>query len=133
MNDCPMLTECKLCGQVKLSFVLNSRAEVVEIAAMDEHLLSECDLAHVKCGKCGRPTTRGGQSKTHTCKGIITTIRRFSLISIADKNSEYCPLCDEKVCDSDKKDSDPGEYSAIWSAHLYLCKKNTRVAAPTGT
>jgi len=91
MRDCPMLIECD-CGQV------------VEIASLSPHLLSECESSNQfrECPTCFHAVYEE-QFEEHTqdCSPI-------------SKNCERCPLCQEDI------------NSARWMNHIGNCTSNPR-------
>ena len=74
-RDCPMLTACGACGQV------------VEVAVLHEHLLSECERASdfKECSVCGAAVALGG-GREHAASGAC--------VPVTDPHTAArCPLC----------------------------------------
>uniref|UniRef100_A0A8D0GX11 Centrosomal protein of 104 kDa n=1 Tax=Sphenodon punctatus TaxID=8508 RepID=A0A8D0GX11_SPHPU len=104
-KHCPMLTRCEHCKQV------------VEIASLTEHLLTECDKRDNfgKCLRCCEALPKEDLPK-HV-KGKICNPAK------PEKVANHCPLCHENFT--------PGEEA--WKSHLMgkdSCKMNLR-RAPT--
>ncbi|KAK6477548.1 centrosomal protein of 104 kDa isoform X1 [Huso huso] len=100
-KNCPMLRRCEHCRQV------------VEIASLMDHLLTECDKKD-SFGKCPRCTEA-------IPKQELTEHVRAKACAPAksDKVANHCPLCHENFA--------PGEES--WKSHLMgkeSCKMNQR-------
>jgi len=101
-KDCPLLCPCPACAQV------------VEIAGLPDHLLTECEQ----------------QSKFATCEvtGLAIRVEEFDSWCKSPScrpppvNCMYCPLCLATVEDSDE----------AWRQHLVLgCPQNPRVQSNT--
>lgn len=97
-QDCPMLISCQQCEQV------------VEIPALNEHLLTECEVqgTHQQCHTCLEPIEISYYSqhvKNHAC-------------SPPSLHHQRCPLCH----------SDVGIGEEGWKLHLLIqgCPKNVR-------
>ncbi|XP_067423204.1 centrosomal protein of 104 kDa isoform X2 [Emydura macquarii macquarii] len=100
-KHCPMLTRCEHCKQV------------VEIASLTEHLLTECDKkdGFGKCQRCSEALPKEELPK-HV-KGKICNPAK------PEKVANHCPLCHENFA--------PGEEA--WKSHLMGkdgCKMNLR-------
>ena len=99
-GKCKMLTPCKMCGQV------------IEISALNEHLLAECEMQqnHRECPRCG--------------EAIITKFYERH-VSLADcphraplNSANRCPLCHNDIAIGEKS----------WRRHLLDegCPNNPR-------
>ncbi|KAH1175822.1 centrosomal protein of 104 kDa isoform X1 [Mauremys mutica] len=102
-KHCPMLTRCEHCKQV------------VEIASLTEHLLTECDKkdGFGKCQRCSEAIPKEELAK-HV-KGKTCNPAK------PEKVANHCPLCHENFA--------PGEEA--WKSHLMGkdgCKMNLRRA-----
>ncbi|XP_066546753.1 centrosomal protein of 104 kDa [Amia ocellicauda] len=103
-KHCPMLRRCDHCKQV------------VEIASLIEHLLTECDKksSFAQCQRCTEALPKEELSdhiRSKTCNP-----------SKSEKKSNHCPLCHENFA--------PGDES--WKSHLMRkegCKQNVRRTA----
>uniref|UniRef100_K7F8X3 Centrosomal protein of 104 kDa n=1 Tax=Pelodiscus sinensis TaxID=13735 RepID=K7F8X3_PELSI len=101
-KHCPMLTRCEHCKQ-----------QVVEIASLTEHLLTECDKkdGFGKCQRCSEALPKEElpkHVKSKTCNAAKP-----------EKVANHCPLCHENFA--------PGEEA--WKSHLMGkdgCKMNLR-------
>lgn len=99
--SCPMLTPCKLCGQV------------IEIATLNDHLLLECERKnnHRECPRCGEAIT---------CKFFEKHVSMEDCLPRPHpKQANRCPLCHEDITPSGKKG---------WKRHLLeeMCPQNPR-------
>ncbi|XP_068096589.1 centrosomal protein of 104 kDa isoform X1 [Hyperolius riggenbachi] len=100
-KHCPMLKRCEHCKQV------------VEIASLTDHLLTECDLKD-SFGKCQRCTE--AISKDHLLEHVKA---KTCNPAKGEKVANHCPLCHENF--------PPGEET--WKSHLMGkdgCKMNPR-------
>ncbi|KAM3922310.1 centrosomal protein of 104 kDa [Leptodactylus fuscus] len=100
-KQCPMLKRCEHCKQV------------VEIASLTDHLLTECDHKDM-FGKCQRCTE--AISKDHLLEHVKA---KTCNPAKGEKNANRCPLCHENFT--------PGEEA--WKSHLMGkdgCKMNPR-------
>ncbi|KAK3540279.1 hypothetical protein QTP70_029621 [Hemibagrus guttatus] len=104
-KQCPMLCRCLQCRQV------------VEIASLTEHLLSECEhkADFTQCPHCSEAIMRNKlteHAQSTACNPLPDTL--------ASGNCNHCPLCHESFS--------PGEEG--WKFHLMdssaSCKQNTR-------
>nr|CCA24241.1 conserved hypothetical protein [Albugo laibachii Nc14]CCA25878.1 conserved hypothetical protein [Albugo laibachii Nc14] len=99
--SCPMLTPCKLCGQV------------IEIATLNDHLLLECERKnnHRECPRCGEAITSKFFEKHVSMEDCLPRPH--------PKQANRCPLCHEDITPSGKKG---------WKRHLLedTCPKNPR-------
>ncbi|XP_041129339.1 centrosomal protein of 104 kDa-like isoform X2 [Polyodon spathula] len=100
-KNCPMLRRCEHCRQV------------VEIASLMDHLLTECDKkdSFGKCPRCTEAIPK--QELTEHVRAKACTPAK------SDKVANHCPLCHENFA--------PGEES--WKSHLMgkeSCKMNQR-------
>ncbi|XP_077168779.1 centrosomal protein of 104 kDa isoform X1 [Paroedura picta] len=98
---CPMLTRCEHCKQV------------VEIASLTEHLLTECDKKDnfVKCSRCCEALPKEELPRHAKAKACNP--------AKPEKVANHCPLCHENFA--------PGEEA--WKLHLMGkdgCRMNTR-------
>ncbi|XP_063799531.1 centrosomal protein of 104 kDa isoform X2 [Pseudophryne corroboree] len=104
-KHCPMLRRCEHCKQV------------VEIASLTDHLLTECDHKD-SFGKCQRCTE--AISKDHLLEHVKSKTCNHPLIAAkGEKVANRCPLCHENFT--------PGEEA--WKSHLMGkdgCKMNPR-------
>lgn len=100
-KQCPMLKRCEHCKQV------------VEIASLTDHLLTECDHKDL-FGKCQRCTE--AISKDHLLEHVKA---KTCNPAKGEKNGNRCPLCHDNFT--------PGEEA--WKSHLMGkdgCKMNPR-------
>ncbi|XP_015192654.2 centrosomal protein of 104 kDa isoform X1 [Lepisosteus oculatus] len=100
-KHCPMLSRCDLCRQV------------VEIASMSEHLLSECESKSnlTKCQRCAEAVPKDELSEHVRSKACNPPK--------SEKLSNHCSLCHENFTPGDE----------AWKAHLMGrdgCKQNSR-------
>ncbi|NWX51079.1 CE104 protein, partial [Steatornis caripensis] len=100
-KHCPMLTRCKHCKQV------------VEIASLTEHLLTDCDKkdSFGKCQRCSEAVPKDELPK-HVKSKTCNSAKPESV-------ANHCPLCHDNFS--------PGEEA--WRAHLMSndgCKMNQR-------
>ncbi|XP_017322902.1 centrosomal protein of 104 kDa isoform X1 [Ictalurus punctatus] len=104
-KHCPMLCRCPQCRQV------------VEIASLAEHLLSECEHKSdfTQCHQCSEAII-----KNKLTEHVQSTACNPLPDTMANGNCNHCPLCHENF--------PPGEES--WKFHLMDssagCKQNTR-------
>ncbi|DAZ92690.1 TPA: hypothetical protein N0F65_010109 [Lagenidium giganteum] len=98
--DCRLLTPCKMCGQV------------IEIASLNEHLLTECELKknHRECPRCGEAITAKFYEKHISLNDCLPRPH--------PKKANRCPLCHEDIA--------PGKKG--WKYHLSdeTCPNNPR-------
>ncbi|XP_041061789.1 centrosomal protein of 104 kDa isoform X2 [Carcharodon carcharias] len=100
-KHCPMLRRCEHCKQV------------VEIATLTEHRLTECDKkdSFGKCHRCGEAVAKEDLQEHVTMKSCNA--------AMPEKVANHCPLCHENF--------QPGEEA--WKVHLMGrdgCKMNPR-------
>ncbi|XP_057274194.1 centrosomal protein of 104 kDa isoform X1 [Pezoporus wallicus] len=97
-KHCRMLTRCEHCKQV------------VEIASLTEHLLTDCDKKDNfgKCQRCGEALP-----KDELPKHIKSKTCNFAK---PEHEANHCPLCHDNF--------PPGEEG--WKSHLMGCKMNQR-------
>ncbi|OQR81004.1 hypothetical protein ACHHYP_16869 [Achlya hypogyna] len=77
--ECPMLTQCKMCGQV------------IEISTLNEHLLVECELKqnHKECPRC---------HEAITLKYFNQHVQQNDCDPMPDPSEgNRCPLCHEDI------------------------------------
>lgn len=99
-SQCPMLTPCSLCEQV------------IEIACLNDHLLSECSMngMNKECPRCGEAINE---------QYIEEHIARADCpIKLPKKEANRCPLCHEDIAPR----------ASGWRAHLldHECPRNPR-------
>ncbi|XP_076860081.1 centrosomal protein of 104 kDa isoform X2 [Brachyhypopomus gauderio] len=106
-KHCPMLYRCLQCRQV------------VEIAGLTEHLISECEhrANFTQCPRCSEAIL-----KDKLTEHIQSTGCKLLLAAVANGSCNHCPLCHENF--------PPGEEG--WRSHLMDsslgCMQNTRRA-----
>ncbi|KDO27607.1 hypothetical protein SPRG_06875 [Saprolegnia parasitica CBS 223.65] len=98
--ECPMLTQCKMCGQV------------IEISTLNEHLLVECELKqnHKECPRC---------HEAITLKYFNQHVQENDCVPMPDPNDgNRCPLCHDDI----------GPRKRGWKTHLLheRCPQNPR-------